>query len=286
MLTGYFDESGTHDDALVTSVAGIIATTEGWMAFDQAWTKVLAHWGLSYFHMKECAHCTGDFEQFRDNEAGRKQLLGLLAIVICQHCEYGCGASVICSDHRQYARDERMGSPYSTACFGCIVLADQWMTATEQSGPLDLVLENGCKYSSDLLRQLEHHERPLGTLRQFGTITLGPKKDSPRLQAADFLAYELGKHITECVKRGEAVPVRTSLHLLQAAIPYNFKVFDAHILADLLIEINLRDILALDRATLLRLDPNAKIDDNYQPTGKILLFPGKQVRRGAPTRVT
>ena len=100
MLAGYFDESGTHDSAVITSVAGFVSTPERWQRFDEEWKRVLDHWGLEYFHMKECAHYTANFAQFKTNELGRKQLLWCLAFLICRHCLYGCAVSVVRKDSR------------------------------------------------------------------------------------------------------------------------------------------------------------------------------------------
>lgn len=41
VLQGYFDDSGTHDDALVCAAAGYMASTKKWGAFEDRWRRAL-----------------------------------------------------------------------------------------------------------------------------------------------------------------------------------------------------------------------------------------------------
>jgi hypothetical protein len=118
------------------------------------WRSVLKKWGLSSFHMKEFAHCTGEFARFKNDEDGRRELLRSLAALIFLHCHYGCAASVINEDYRKLNADPRIGSAYSLATKGCIALADGWIRTVKRDGPLTLILEYGCKYSKELLEHL------------------------------------------------------------------------------------------------------------------------------------
>jgi hypothetical protein len=94
MLIGYFDESGTHRRAPVTTVAGFVSTDERWADFDDSWRYVLQEFGLSVFHMKECAHFTGEYERFRHDESDRRILLAALATVIQKTCLDGVPPAV------------------------------------------------------------------------------------------------------------------------------------------------------------------------------------------------
>src|SRR5260370_29773317 len=160
--------------------------------------------------------------------------------------------------------DPRIGSSYKLATQACIALADKWMES-QHVGPMSLVLEDGCKYSKDFLDQLENLERPLGTLNRFGNVVLGSKKRFPALQAADFLAYEQSKYFTDCLKAEMAVPLRKTLELLRIATPHDWKLLHLDNIAELLMNLVLSDVLSLDRETLLKLDPDALIDEDWQP---------------------
>jgi len=261
ILVGYFDESGTHDSAEITSVAGFVSTPERWQRFDDEWRRVLNQWGLEYFHMKECAHFNGGFAQFKKNETGRRQLLRQLAISIHNHCLYGCAVSVVRKDHELLNAHPRIGSAYNLAGHGCLALADKWMESRKHVGPMSVVFEDGCKYSKGFFEQIEHLERPLGTLNRFGGFVLGSKTQFPALQAADLLAYEMSKYFTDHLKAEMAVPPRKTLLLLRTATPRDWKLFQLENIADLLIDLVLDDVLSLDRETLSRLDPKGVIDE-------------------------
>jgi len=78
MVTGYFDESGIHDSAIVTTIGGFISTAEGWDKFNRDWLAVLNEFDISCFHMKHFAHFLGEFAKFKDNEGRRRELLSKL----------------------------------------------------------------------------------------------------------------------------------------------------------------------------------------------------------------
>jgi hypothetical protein len=98
-----------------------------------------------------------------------------------------------------------MGSAYSMATKACAVLVEEWMNKKQAEPPIALVLEAGCQYSSELMRHLEEYERPVGSLNNFRPIAFGTRASFPGLQAADLLAYEQGKYLTECFKQNRAV---------------------------------------------------------------------------------
>jgi hypothetical protein len=87
------------------------------------------------------------------------------------------------------------------------------------------------------------------------------------LQAADFLAYEQGKYLTECVRVDRSVKLRKSFEMLQW-VPHDWKLFDTYAIAELLITMVTNDVLAMDRETLRKLDPNVKFSDDEPTKGE------------------
>jgi hypothetical protein len=263
MLTGYFDESGTHDGATVTTVAGFISTPERWDVFDVAWRDVLARFNLTVFHMNECAHFIGEYAQFKKDEHRRKLLLASLAEVIHRACLYGCAASIIRKDldainaggrmsieltfdshvesSEHVVGKNRLRSAYSLAAKGCLALSEAWMNANNQAPPLDMTFESGCEFSKQFTKELETEEGPVGALDQFGAISFGAKRRFVGLQAADFLAYEQCKYFTDCIKNSKAVKPRIPLLMLKS-IPHEWKLFDLYALGDLLITLATNDL--------------------------------------------
>lgn len=52
-LIVYADETGTHDDADVVALSGLIESREYWKAFNRKWKAVLDNYDAEYFHYRE-----------------------------------------------------------------------------------------------------------------------------------------------------------------------------------------------------------------------------------------
>jgi hypothetical protein len=257
VIIGYFDESGTHESALVTTVGGFAATPAGWEAFDRDWTRILHEWQISVLHMKEFAHFRGEFERFKNDEPGRRVFLTKLLACILARCQYACAVSVIVEDHRLAHVDPRIGSAYALATKGCALLLDQWARENEREPPIMMVLASGSPFSTELMRHLDAQERPLGSLNDFGPIGFGTPREQTGIQAADLLAYEQGKYLTQCVKNDRAVRPRFPYSLLQA-LPHDWQLFDLHTIADLLITTVMSDLQHGGIKAVRQRHPNAK----------------------------
>jgi hypothetical protein len=69
MLEAYFDESDTHGEAFVTTIAGYVATKDTWTALEARWRSVLKdleHLDAKTFHMYDCIMGQGEFGRVLD----------------------------------------------------------------------------------------------------------------------------------------------------------------------------------------------------------------------------
>ena len=96
MLTAYYDESGDDNDpkAKICGMAGAIATKHQWDRLEVKWKARLDLDGLEYFHMKEYAHSTGIFTEWKSDEDRRRKLLADLWSLIEEVNPIFCGAFI------------------------------------------------------------------------------------------------------------------------------------------------------------------------------------------------
>ena len=128
MLSSFFDESGDEQDpkSKICGMAGCIASSVQWDKFSIKWKDRLDRDGLAYFHMKEYAHSTGIFTEWKGDEPRRRLLLGDLWDLIEEVNPLFCGAFIPLEYYRDaldgYQRKELVGS-YFLTYQSCIAMA-------------------------------------------------------------------------------------------------------------------------------------------------------------------
>jgi phosphoribosylformimino-5-aminoimidazole carboxamide ribonucleotide (ProFAR) isomerase len=60
-LTGYFDESGTHDVAAVSGMAGFVGDKRQWAKFEKRTNKLFARYRVKVFHAVDVRQTKKDF---------------------------------------------------------------------------------------------------------------------------------------------------------------------------------------------------------------------------------
>jgi hypothetical protein len=63
LLSGYFDESGTHGDAEVTVIGGYVASDADWATLETQWREALADLQLSHIHVSELRAGKAEFSK-------------------------------------------------------------------------------------------------------------------------------------------------------------------------------------------------------------------------------
>ena len=88
MIWGYFDDAGTHIDSEVTSIGGLVGTTDAWTEFEADWQAVIddfKEYGLRAFHAYECEAGAGDFKRL--NRTIREAISRRLSRIVAQHTD-------------------------------------------------------------------------------------------------------------------------------------------------------------------------------------------------------
>lgn len=98
MITGYFDDSGTHDTSEIVLVGGLLGNQYQWQYFNELWASQLREpvpgkFALSRFHMTECQARRGEFDGWNTEQVEFlvRQLTDI--IIRCGLWGYGCGVA-------------------------------------------------------------------------------------------------------------------------------------------------------------------------------------------------
>jgi hypothetical protein len=60
IYTAYFDESGTHSDAVVSTVAGYVASARQWRKYEKLTSQLFARYRVTVFHAIDIRRGHGD----------------------------------------------------------------------------------------------------------------------------------------------------------------------------------------------------------------------------------
>ena len=185
-FSAYFDESGTKADTQAVVVAGFIAPTEQWLAFERDWKSILSMFGVNSLHMRHFAHSTGEYVSWKGNESRRRDFLSRLigTIKIRAHHSFAC--AVLMDAYRladsKYKLHEVI-TPYTLAARTCVGKAYDWAKHFNINGDhIAFFFEDGSEDKSDLMRRMERDGKRAPVF-----LT---KNQSVVFQAADLLAYE------------------------------------------------------------------------------------------------
>ena len=195
----YCDAAGGKDHGFIV-VAGYLSTYEKWLAFNREWNLLLGAYDLPYFHMKEFAQSKGPFVRWKD-ENRRAAFLSRAAGTIKNHVlrSFACLAEFdvfakVCEDH---SLKELAGCPYALAARSCVAKAGNCLEGA--GSDVSYIFEDGDEGRGELMRIMERDGYPAPIFR--------PSRDRVKngrlvrglvpLQAADFAAYEIRKHIVD-----------------------------------------------------------------------------------------
>lgn len=204
-LKGYFDESGDEHDAqhAALSVAGYLSAASAWPCFDEAWRGVLKEFDVPYLHMRELQHRRGAFAAWTKGDpaadAKEASFLGKLAGTIGAAGLEPFGAVISLAGLRRFNAETGAGlDAKALAIYGC-VLDMRRRHATEA---IELVFDrmDGGSAIVEMARSYGASDSYYPDSRNFPVCSVLPKdgsegsRNTPGLQAADYLAWEARKN--------------------------------------------------------------------------------------------
>lgn len=211
MITVYFDDSGTSRNDSVAAVAGYVGAVAQWERFHTEWNNLLREFGVSQMHRADLESFYGEFVGWTPQK--RDTLVNKAQRIIKHRTYVGIGNSVIKADFEQIfppILQKFYGGPYGYCAFLCIARAVRWHGSKKISDPLDWVFEAGTKGSAQFNRLMSALYADPDLRRDFRVNGWAFRsKAVVPLQAADVLAYEMFKHVTNQIvdegKRGTRI---------------------------------------------------------------------------------
>lgn len=182
----YFDESGTKEDTIAVVVAGFVAQTEQWIAFERDWKRILTMFGVSNLHMRHFAHSTGEYASWKRNEEKRRDFLSRLIGITKIRAQHSFATAILMHDYRKVDGKYKLHgtiSPYTLAARTCVGKVEQWARRWKiDLEQIAFFFEDGSEDKGDLTRRMKRDGKKAPVFLK--------KEDSAVFQAADMLAYE------------------------------------------------------------------------------------------------
>ena len=215
-LTAYFDESGAHggpDDVL--TLAGFVARENVWTRIERTWNRRL---GRRIFHMSEFENRRGAFKAWPPTERARTHLIAGLADCIQGNPVSATSQTIELKPFREILCQKANPRSVKSLAYGWLV----WACLKDMADSLRLppgervsVICEECEgVEGFALECFQVFKRRRDAKGQFGAMTFQPKDAFRGLQAADMLAYESFKHITNQIIREGSGPARKLFNAL------------------------------------------------------------------------
>lgn len=190
----YFDESGSHSDSHLLCVAGYILSKRQARLLSADWTKMLRRYGLTCFHMVDCAHGNGEFANLpkKDRiEAGREVIS-----LIKKHAVLGLAVTINEDEFTSLMpHHPSVGSPYSFCAHVILAGVAHWLKQRPDVLKCAYFFEAGHSSQSEangIMKKIFENEE-LSVINRYAAHSFVRKNDSAAIQAADMLAWQYFK---------------------------------------------------------------------------------------------
>jgi hypothetical protein len=201
MLASYFDESGSHEGARALVVCGLVSTLERWVQFEKDWNEILSlpQFDLEYMHMKEFRGYEGRFAKFKNDLSLQTDLFRRLQSLIRAATLHTVNCTLLTDAYApvnaEYQVDEVYGRPIALCSQVALSHIGHWAARTNRTqDQMAYVCFQGMK-------DWEHISK-----KWFDLAGVCPSAadscTAPALQAADHLAWESHRAITEILSKG------------------------------------------------------------------------------------
>jgi len=188
-------------------MGGLVAPCEAWERFEPQWSEALHSAGLNEpFHMREYAHSTGQFADWKGEEGRRRRLLASLVRAITETKATPIGAVVSLDAFASLTptQQHRLGGPYYAAFQQVTRGAALEAFYEHPDEKVAVVYARNREYGTDagLAENLFYSIKTKTDFgKRLGAYASSVPEDLPPLQAADLIAYELCHDLENQIKR-------------------------------------------------------------------------------------
>jgi len=191
-LVAYLDDSGTHKNSTLVSVAGAISSRPQWTKFSRTWNRQLRRWNVEIFRMADFVSNHGPFKGWGQHK--KSYVLSELVRTIKTHARVLVGSAVRTEDFdAAFAKypNPCIRDAYHFCAVSLLPEIGDWALKSQARGPVDLTFESGNKLFDQYFRLIQEDFAQEGIRNILGidTLSLATKKLAIPLQAADVTAY-------------------------------------------------------------------------------------------------
>ncbi len=223
VLSTYLDGGGSVGDpsSTVFTVAGYLGTDDQWAGFESDWQSVLERFDVPAFTMKHCAHFKGAFAGWKGDEKRRGLFLEELSRTIHKHDLEGFAFSLNMDHYREIDKHLRLTEsypPYALTATCAVAKIRDWQRRYRSTDSLLFLFELGDIGQGLFKHKMENEWEPeTGIMKPVFMpkqwVENGATKHSLPLQAADFLAYETNKALSDFLKKGKTTVRESAFRL-------------------------------------------------------------------------
>jgi hypothetical protein len=198
VLTGYFDESGTHGSSPITLMAGYLADARQWRNYEKRTARLFQRFKVDVFHHIAVRRGEGCFAGWSVDQ--KAQFTDEYQHIV-NDLEVGIASIIRRDDYAWYRSLKWSGgaqpqSLYAVlACHSLLAAIEQVQNnenwATIDPPTLNIVLERGHKNSAEVLGFYDQLQAANPGHWALGSLTFQSKSESLPIASADLMAYTI-----------------------------------------------------------------------------------------------
>ena len=212
VLTCYLDDSGTHSDCPVITMAGYIGFLSGWLDFEKAAKEIYTSYGINVFHARDFHATDNDFKGWSriTKQSYTRQICE--AARTARALEMGVSVSVLKSAYKQKQLETGLSKTMSPYGYSFSIIMDHLLRdevlkkiVGEQGVDISFVIEGGNNNDNNILNVFNEVRNKYRLEHKLKSISFMEKDSSHALQLADFFAFYSRRHVEES-ERNNGVP--------------------------------------------------------------------------------